>query len=507
MKTVTTLLLSLSILHFTSTAQVIEQDSLALVAFYNSTGGLNWNNNSNWLTGPVGTWHGVTVEGGRVVELKFYSDNNLDGTIPKEIGDLGEIETFIIGNNPNLTGNLPTSIGLLIVLKWFGIGNCSLTGTIPNSIGNCFQLIQLALTDNNLTGSIPSEIGNLDSLQFLTLFNNQLTSSIPPELGDCDNLQELWLNDNQLTGTIPEEVSYLDNLQILNVNNNQLSGELPEYLSNLFYQNSPFYISLFVSGNQFSGPVPEAWGNTSFLIDALDLSYNQFTSLPNVSSNWIMTFFNINDNKLTFESIESHYQSYQQGLYYFFDYSPQDDLLTEIDTALALGSSYSIYSGTGGEFTNYKWYKNGEMILESPDADTLHLVNITYADTGTYTCRAENSLLNLLTLYRKPVHISIDTGVNISTYTINENMLKLYPNPTTGIFTLENTNQIPGSSYRLSITNSLGIPVYQNPKAELTNEMVIDLSGQPNGIYFVVLKNSKQYFSKKLIINKRGTNR
>jgi hypothetical protein len=220
-----------------------------------------------------------------------------------------------------------------------------------------------------------------------------------------------------------------------------------------------------------------------------------------------MTFFNINDNKLTIESIESHYQSYQQGLYYFFDYNPQDDMLTKIDTALVPGSNYSIYSGTGGEFTHYKWYKNGEMILESPDADTLHLVNIMYADTGTYTCQTENSLISQLTLYRKPINISIDTGVNISTYTINENMLKLYPNPTTGIFTLENTNLIPDSGYQLSITNSLGIPVYHNPKAELTNEMVIDLSNQPNGIYLVVLKNSKQYFSKKLIINKRGTNR
>jgi microsomal dipeptidase-like Zn-dependent dipeptidase len=56
-------------------AQVLEQDSLALVAFYNSTGGQGWNNNNNWLTGPVSSWYGVTVEGDRVIELKFYSNN------------------------------------------------------------------------------------------------------------------------------------------------------------------------------------------------------------------------------------------------------------------------------------------------------------------------------------------------------------------------------------------------------------------------------------------------
>jgi len=510
MKTATTFLLFFGLLHFTTTAQVLEQDSLALVAFYNSTGGPNWNNNSNWLMGPVSSWYGVTVEGNRVVHLGSsgsFAFNNLNGQIPSDIVYLTGLKKLTIGNNSGLEGSIPEEIGNLQLLIGLGIGNCSLSGAIPNTIGNCSYLEFVNLWENNLTGPIPPEIGNLDSLIFLDLHDNQLSGTIPPELGDCDNLQELWLNDNQLTGTIPEEVSYLDNLQILNVNNNQLSGELPEYLSNLFYQNPPFYISLFVSGNQFSGPVSEAWGDISFNIDALDLSHNQFTSLPNVSSNWLMTFFNINNNKLTFESIESHYQSYQQGLYYFFYYRPQDDMLTEIDTALVPGSSYSIYSGTGGEFTSYKWYKNGEMILESPDADTLHLVNIMYADTGTYTCRAENSLLNLLTLYRKPVHISIDTGVNINAYTINENMLKLYPNPTTGIFTLENTNLIPDSGYQLSITNSLGICVYNNPKAELSNDMVIDLSCLPAGIYLVVLKNNKQYFTQKLIINKQGTNR
>ena len=42
-------------------AQVTTQDSLALVALYNSTGGPNWTNNTNWLNGPVSTWPGVTV--------------------------------------------------------------------------------------------------------------------------------------------------------------------------------------------------------------------------------------------------------------------------------------------------------------------------------------------------------------------------------------------------------------------------------------------------------------
>ena len=41
-------------------------DSLALVALYDSTDGDNWTTNTNWLTGPVSSWYGVTVSNGRV---------------------------------------------------------------------------------------------------------------------------------------------------------------------------------------------------------------------------------------------------------------------------------------------------------------------------------------------------------------------------------------------------------------------------------------------------------
>ena len=37
------------------------QDSLALVALYNSTDGPNWTDNSNWLSGTVDSWYGVNL--------------------------------------------------------------------------------------------------------------------------------------------------------------------------------------------------------------------------------------------------------------------------------------------------------------------------------------------------------------------------------------------------------------------------------------------------------------
>lgn len=116
-------------------SQVLIQDSIALVALYNSTNGDNWNNNSNWLDEnlPVGDWCGITIEDYRVTEI-YLSRNNLVGIIPSEIGNLQSLEEFD-----------------------FSLNNVS---SLPSSIGNCSNLKRLQLNVNYLE-EIPAEVGNL----------------------------------------------------------------------------------------------------------------------------------------------------------------------------------------------------------------------------------------------------------------------------------------------------------------------------------------------------------
>ena len=68
--------------------QVLVQDSIALVALYDSTNGDNWYNNLNWLDEnlPVGNWYGIEIENYSVVQTNL-SSNNLAGNIPSEIGN------------------------------------------------------------------------------------------------------------------------------------------------------------------------------------------------------------------------------------------------------------------------------------------------------------------------------------------------------------------------------------------------------------------------------------
>ena len=209
------------------------EDRAVLVELYNSTGGANWTDNTNWLSEePMREWHGVTTDDeGQVAELSL-SDNQLSGEIPTELGSLANLQTLWLFNN-QLTGKIPAELGNLSNLTGLSLSRNQLTEEIPTELGNLSNLRTLILSSNQLTGEIPTELGNLSNLRTLILSSNQLTGEIPTELGNLSNLRTLILSSNQLTGEIPTELGNLSNLQRLNLHDNQLTGELPQSLTGL----------------------------------------------------------------------------------------------------------------------------------------------------------------------------------------------------------------------------------------------------------------------------------
>ncbi|KAL7525508.1 hypothetical protein ACHAWF_001392, partial [Thalassiosira exigua] len=201
-------------------------DSLALVDFYNSTGGSNWTRDDNWLSStPINQWYGVQVENDRVTRLILYR-NNLRGQIPTSIKQLSEIKELTAYSNA-LSGNLPTEIGSLIKLERILLGENSFTGSLPASIGNLKQLNYLSLYKNGFSGSIPDEISDMNSLGILALQSNSFSGSIPSGLGQLTNLTQILLYSNQFSGSIPSELGNLSKLTHLQLYNNKLSGAIP----------------------------------------------------------------------------------------------------------------------------------------------------------------------------------------------------------------------------------------------------------------------------------------
>ena len=253
-----------------------DRERAVLVAFYEATGGGNWEYNTNWLinTYPLDQWHGVTTDDeGRVISLDL-AYNELTGSIPEALGQLNNLQNLRLNGN-QLTGSIPETIGQLKNLQDLYLNGNQLTGSIPETIGQLKNLQDLYLGGNQLTGSIPETIGQLENLQDLNLYGNQLTGSIPETIGQLENLIHLNVGSNQLTGSIPETIGQLKNLRVLYLNGNQLTGSIPETIGQL--ENLRV---LNLNGNQLTGTmtgtIPETIGQLKNLQD-LYLGGNQLT--------------------------------------------------------------------------------------------------------------------------------------------------------------------------------------------------------------------------------------
>ncbi|KAF8411595.1 hypothetical protein HHK36_004152 [Tetracentron sinense] len=86
---------------------------------------------------------------------------------------------------------------------FFDLSYNMLEGSIPKELGEMFYLFVLNLGHNNLSGPIPSSLGNLKTMGVLDLSHNKLEGSIPPSLIDLTMLTEIDLSNNHLSGMIP----------------------------------------------------------------------------------------------------------------------------------------------------------------------------------------------------------------------------------------------------------------------------------------------------------------
>jgi Leucine-rich repeat (LRR) protein len=274
-------------------AAISENDSTVLVTFYNETDGPNWTVNTNWLTGPISTWYGITVEGDNITEIRL-KENNLTGTIPAELGQLASLQYLSLDTN-NLTGNIPVELGNLTNLDYLYLSGNQLSGTIPSELGNLNNLLLLYLAGNQLSGSIPVSLSNLASLRWFDLEDNELTGNIPVELGQLSSVEYLDLSNNRLSGSLPVEFSGLNTLRWMVISNNQLSGAIPNELSGMANLEM-----LYLNGNQLTGNLPVELNNISNL-RWLNLSQNQLTgSLPAGYSNLSeLELFYLNENLFT----------------------------------------------------------------------------------------------------------------------------------------------------------------------------------------------------------------
>jgi len=360
-------------------------DSLALVALYNSTNGANWTNKTNWLTGALSTWFGVTVSGGRVISLAGLGGNNLAGTIPVEIGNLTALTNINFGDNA-LTGSIPHEIGNLTSLQFLRLYSNTLTGGLPSEIANLTSLKTLNINTNQFSGPIPSGLWNITTLGNIYISNNQFTGTIPSAIGNLTALFQLILSNNQFSGGLPAEIGNLPLLTYAALDHNQFTGTIPSTFGNLYFQY------LYLNNNKLVGPVPSSFASADSLY-YLNLSHNSLANLPNLSALPKLTdSLYVNNNNLQFGDLEPNINI--PG----FAYIPQDTVDVVQSVLEQVNSNYTFSAALSGTANSYQWNKNGATIPGATTA-TLTFPNITFADDASYTYSATNSIVTGLTLY------------------------------------------------------------------------------------------------------------
>ncbi len=146
-------------------------DSLALVDLYNATDGSNWKENTNWLSGPIGLWSGVTAFEGKVTKLDL-KNNNLSGELPATVCSFDQIETLKLSSN-------------------------NLFGTIPGQLGRMRKLNLLELSDNQFSGRLSEELTLLDNLSILEITGNNISDL--PDFSESKSITKLYVEENSLT--------------------------------------------------------------------------------------------------------------------------------------------------------------------------------------------------------------------------------------------------------------------------------------------------------------------
>ena len=324
-------------------------DRAVLRALFQETGGEEWRDTTNWMSGrPLDEWYGVQTHEGRVTLLTL-GGNNLAGPIPAAVGLLDSLVLLDLRAN-SLTGPIPPSVGRLRTLDaLFLDDNPGLTGPLPPAMGDLSRLRSLYVGNTGLRGPIPASLADLAPDRFFaqgtglclprsmtTWFGSIERTSEPlpciPDTPDREVLVALhrgtngthwtrkrnWLAgsvnawegvttdeegfvtgialvNNNMTGSLPPELVRLSKLTVLNLAENRLSGSIPPELGGL-----PNLATLSLEGNALAGEIPPELGRLAG-VSVVSLADNRLTGPipPELGALEELTGLWLNDNDLS----------------------------------------------------------------------------------------------------------------------------------------------------------------------------------------------------------------
>ncbi|KAK8647432.1 hypothetical protein V6N13_121170 [Hibiscus sabdariffa] len=236
----------------------------------------------------------------RELKILYLGDNQFSGRIPVSVTNISSLKQFDIHSN-GFSGLVPENMGNLWNLDLFAIDYNELGNgkggdlRFLSSLSNCTRLKLLAIHMNRLSGVLPDSVANLSAeLETLYMGGNQISGNIPDGNGDLVKLTQIHIGENLFTGNVPTSIRKLRNVGRFDLSLNRFSGEIPSCWQSIFVvptlfecfdvSNSRNLLELYVDNNDFSGEIPERFGEISEL-RILHMQGNHF----HVSSVFIAT--------------------------------------------------------------------------------------------------------------------------------------------------------------------------------------------------------------------------
>nr|AWA44929.1 hypothetical protein SS48H02_000005 [Saccharum spontaneum] len=144
------------------------------------------------------------------------SSNSFNGSIPTRFLKQFKAMMVVSSGAPSieaitvmLKGREITLVHILSAFMSIDLSNNNVEGIIPDEIGDLKLLKELNLSRNSFSSRIPHRIANMLQLESLDLSDNQLSGEIPPAMAQMSFLEVLNLSYNRLSGPIPQSSQFL----------------------------------------------------------------------------------------------------------------------------------------------------------------------------------------------------------------------------------------------------------------------------------------------------------
>lgn len=136
-----------------------------------------------------------------------FRNSSITGVIPSGIWGLPNLRNLEMNGNPNLSGNIPTEVGLMQKLSDLAISGTQISGNIPAELYNT-PMSSFEADGCQLTGPLLAVISKWNAtLRHFVVSNNDLTGEVPSDsFAMCEDLEILKLEGNRLTGSITQDL-------------------------------------------------------------------------------------------------------------------------------------------------------------------------------------------------------------------------------------------------------------------------------------------------------------